>query len=122
MILFAICVAAGNAAHLRTIKGVNDVANNVGSTKTNKREFGDMVVGMPTLIVLGTFAVLFMLVAIFLLSLAYIEVIKNNRDTKTWQRINGYVEVLVVLTFVLNLLITFLAGPENWFRWLWSTE
>ena len=101
MIWFAICIMAGNAAHLRTIKGVNDVANNLssGSVKATKTEFGDMVVGMPTLIVMGTFAVLFMLGAIFFLSLSYSEVIRNNRDTKKWQRINGYVEVLVVLTF-----------------------
>ena len=101
MIWFAICIMAGNVAHLRTIKGVNDVANNLssGPVKATKSEFGDMVVGMPTLIVMGTFAVLFMLAAIFFLSLTYSEVIKNNRDTKKWQKINGYIEVLVVLTF-----------------------
>ena len=101
MIWFAICIMAGNAAHLRTIKGVNDVANNLssGPVKATKTEFGDMLVAMPTLIVMGLVAVLFMLMAIFLLGNTYLEVIKNNRDTKKWQKINGYVEVLVVLTF-----------------------
>ena len=57
MLLFAICVAFGNAAHFRTIVGLSQVA---GSATSTKKDFGDMVVGQPTLLVLHCFCFFFM--------------------------------------------------------------
>ena len=57
MLFFVICVAFGNAGHIRTIAGLSQVANKANATKT---DFGNMVDGKPTLLVLHGFCLLFM--------------------------------------------------------------
>lgn len=113
MIFFVISVAFGNAAHIRTLMGLSQVS---GNAITTKKDFGDMVVGRPTLLVLHGFCLFFMCVACILLIRTRKIVVTNRLKKNKCQTLNGYTELLVGSTIALNLVIAILSGPEKWFE------
>ena len=94
MIFLVICVAFGNAAHFRTIMGLAQVAGKVST----RNDFGNMVAGHPTLLVLHGFCFFFMLVAAALLLKTRTIVLRNHQEKMTCLKLNSYLELLVGAT------------------------